>query len=239
MTMDEPEPFEPYERTQEYVEALLHGRRPKPWPDIDQRDAEVLRMASMLNAIGAAPHPRAQFVADLAGELERASTSRSRRFWRLSRRTLLRGAAGAAGLLLVGAGADRAVTSLSRPSLGPGWVAVASAAEVAPGAAKRFLANGMEGYLLNLRGDFSAVSALCTHLPCVLRWIEPDQQFVCPCHQALFTAAGEWRPTPDYERPLASLPAFEVRRMGGLVYVYAAGSAEEGGHAEDEEYRRP
>ena len=237
--MDEPEQFEPYERTQEYVEALLHGRRPEPWPDVGHKDAQVLRMASLINAVGTAAHPRAQFAAELGAELERLSGTRPRRFWRLSRRTLLRGVAGVAGLLLAGAATDRAVTMVRQPNPGPGWVAVARAAEVAPGAAKRFLANGMEGYVLNLGGRFSAVSALCTHLPCVLRWSAPDRQFVCPCHQAEFTASGQWRPSPEYDRQLSPLPVFAVKQTAGLLYVYAAGSAAEGPDDDDDEYPRP
>ena len=95
-----PEQFEPYERTHEYVEALLHGHKPGPWTDISQQDAEVLRIAAELNTVGAAPRPRPQFVAELAAELEEVSESRSRRLWQLSRRKLLRGIAGIAGLLL-------------------------------------------------------------------------------------------------------------------------------------------
>ena len=237
--MDEPEQFEPYERTQEYVEALLHGRRPEPWPDVSQKDAEVLRMASLLNALGAAPHPRTQFAAELAAELERGSRSRQRRFWRLSRRTLLRGVAGVAALFVAGAATDRAVTVLRQPNPGPGWVAVARAAEVAPDAPRRFLANGMEGYVLNLGGTFSAVSALCTHLPCVLSWSAPNQQFVCPCHRAEFTASGQWRPSPEYDRQLAPLSTFPVKQLAGLLYVYAGVSAADGADDDEEEYRRP
>src|SRR5581483_6775227 len=70
VAMDNPERFEPYERTHEYVEALLHGRRPEPWPDLSDEDAEVLRMAGVFNAIGAEPRPRGEFVADLGAELE-------------------------------------------------------------------------------------------------------------------------------------------------------------------------
>lgn len=236
--MDSPERFEPYERTQDYVEALLHGRRPEPWSDVTTEDAEVLRMAGVLNAVGAAPRPRGQFVADLAAELEQISGSRSRRFWRFSRRTLLRGMAGAAGLFVAGAAADRAAGVLSQPHPGAGWVAVARAAEVAPGDAKRFLANGVEGYLVNLGGTLSAVSALCTHLPCVVAWRGSDQQFICPCHQAEFTASGEWRPNPSYDRPLSPLPTFAVKQAGGLLYVNAGQQSAEA-MDDDDDYPRP
>ncbi|HLG72393.1 MAG TPA: Rieske 2Fe-2S domain-containing protein [Chloroflexota bacterium] len=237
--MDNPEQLEPYERTHEYVEALLHGRRPEPWPDVSPKDAEILRMAGVLNGVGGAAHPRAQFVADLAAELERLSESPPRRFWRFSRRTLLRGIAGVAGVFVAGAAVDRGVSMLGQANPGTGWVAVARAAEVAPGAAKRFLANGVEGYVLNIEGRFSALSALCTHLPCVLSWSGPEQQFVCPCHQAEFTTTGQWRPSADYDHPLSSLPILPIKERGGMLYVYPGDSADQGAQEDDQEHKRP
>ncbi len=36
-----------------------------------------------------------------------------------------------------------------------------------------------------------AMSAICTHLRCVIRWTEPKEIFECPCHGAKFNALGE------------------------------------------------
>jgi len=232
--------FEPYERTDRLVESLLRGERPEPWPNLGSQEADMMRVAGILNSIGAEAPPRPEFMQTLARELEDISESRPRRLWsQLTRRGLLRGIAGAAGLLVAGAAADRAVTSLGRPNVGPGWVAVARAAELAPGSAVRFLASGQQGYLLNLGGALRAVSGLCTHLPCVLQWSAHDREFICPCHQAEFTAAGEHRPTPTYDRQLAPLATFPVRQVGPLVYVFAGESnTGEPTNGEDEEYQR-
>jgi cytochrome b6-f complex iron-sulfur subunit len=35
-----------------------------------------------------------------------------------------------------------------------------------------------------------ALSAVCTHLRCILRWDRPSQTFVCPCHAGVFDRAG-------------------------------------------------
>jgi cytochrome b6-f complex iron-sulfur subunit len=38
---------------------------------------------------------------------------------------------------------------------------------------------------------FLALSAICTHLRCVVRWAGPKNLFECPCHGAKFNALGE------------------------------------------------
>jgi len=36
-----------------------------------------------------------------------------------------------------------------------------------------------------------AMSAICTHLRCIVRWNEPKNVFECPCHAGVFNAVGE------------------------------------------------
>jgi cytochrome b6-f complex iron-sulfur subunit len=238
---DNVEQFEPYERTDRLVELLLRGERPEPLSNVSQQEADILRIAGVLNSAGAAPQPRPEFMQALARELEAVPESGPRRLWsRFTRRGLLRGIAGAAGLLVAGAAADRSVTSLGHPRVGAGWVPVARAAELAPGSAVRFLAAEREGYVFNVDGVVSALSALCTHLPCVLQWTARDREFICPCHQAEFTTDGQHRPTPSYDRQLAPLAAFAVKQIGPLIYVFA-GEPSDGAPIdnEDEEYQRP
>lgn len=66
-------------------------------------------------------------------------------------------------------------------------------------------------------GELVAMSALCTHFRCVLRWNGTDRNFVCPCHNGVFNAAGE---------VIAGLPTralrtyrVEVRRGDILVFL--------------------
>jgi len=120
---DNVEQFEPYERTDRLVELLLRGERPEPLSNVSQQEADILRIAGVLNSAGAAPQPRPEFMQALARELEAVPESGPRRLWsRFTRRGLLRGIAGAAGLLVAGAAADRSVTSLGHPRVGAGWV---------------------------------------------------------------------------------------------------------------------
>jgi menaquinol-cytochrome c reductase iron-sulfur subunit len=39
-------------------------------------------------------------------------------------------------------------------------------------------------------GQIRVLSPICPHLGCSIPWIEAKQQFVCPCHTAIFTLDG-------------------------------------------------
>ncbi|NOR49985.1 MAG: Rieske 2Fe-2S domain-containing protein [Desulfuromonadales bacterium] len=40
-------------------------------------------------------------------------------------------------------------------------------------------------------GNFVALSAVCTHLGCVVAWQEQAGEFLCPCHGGRFSADGQ------------------------------------------------
>lgn len=40
-------------------------------------------------------------------------------------------------------------------------------------------------------GGFLALWQRCTHLGCIVPWIEPTTRFNCPCHSSIFTPTGE------------------------------------------------
>jgi Rieske Fe-S protein len=47
-------------------------------------------------------------------------------------------------------------------------------------------------YVLTRDGrEFTAMSNICTHLGCRVRWIDDRSQFFCPCHNGVFNQAGE------------------------------------------------
>lgn len=52
---------------------------------------------------------------------------------------------------------------------------------------------------------FLALSAVCTHLRCVVRWTGPKNMFECPCHGGKFNAVGEVLAGPP-PRPLDIYP---------------------------------
>jgi cytochrome b6-f complex iron-sulfur subunit len=53
-------------------------------------------------------------------------------------------------------------------------------------------------------GKFIALSAVCTHLGCVVAWKEQAGEFQCPCHGGRFSAEGQVLGGPP-PKPLESL----------------------------------
>jgi len=39
-------------------------------------------------------------------------------------------------------------------------------------------------------GIFQAISAVCTHLRCIVKWSEINKNFECPCHGSIFDSKG-------------------------------------------------
>lgn len=49
----------------------------------------------------------------------------------------------------------------------------------------------LSAYVLTDDGrDFVAMSNICTHLACRVRWIADREQFFCPCHNGVFDKEG-------------------------------------------------
>lgn len=63
--------------------------------------------------------------------------------------------------------------------------------------------------------DYIAFSNICTHLGCRVRWIDDDQQFFCPCHNAVFNQDGEVESGP----PPRPLDRFEVKIEDDQIYI--------------------
>lgn len=64
--------------------------------------------------------------------------------------------------------------------------------EVAPGRAHLFQYLGKPAVVLQPSpGQFVALSAVCTHLGCVVAWQEQAGEFLCPCHGGRFSATGQ------------------------------------------------
>jgi nitrite reductase/ring-hydroxylating ferredoxin subunit len=155
----------------------------------------------------------------------------------VTRRRLLARVGGLVAALVAGFGLgrlDRLTPPHGPPAAGEGgsapgrlvgengrWQRVAALDEVAPGQALRFSAGPLEGYLINTKGGLRALSAVCTHLGCLVRWQERERELECPCHGAAFDSAGRMKYGPaSYREPLPPLPAIETRVDGGQVYVW-------------------
>lgn len=189
---------------------------------LDDEERRMLRMAQLISGTrGAEVH------AEFADSLRERVTGPGRR---VSRRTaFVSGITALAAGVLGGIGIDRAVRgegpslpSVMVPNDGE-WVAVAHASEMPEGAVRPFTAGAVKGFLINHGGEYRALSRICTHMGCVLRFEGPDQAFVCPCHGAIFNMQGKYLSGPaSYVYPLRPLPRIEVRRQGDAIEVRGA-----------------
>lgn len=63
--------------------------------------------------------------------------------------------------------------------------------------------------------DYVAMSNICTHLGCRVRWVEDGELFFCPCHNAAFDKSGEVAEGP----PPRPLDRYSVKVEDGQLYV--------------------
>ena len=88
--------------------------------------------------------------------------------------------------------------------------------ELPPDGAKFFDFRGASGVVVRKKnGELVALSAVCTHLGCIVQWEKERQDFLCPCHAGRYSADGAVTAGPP-PRPLAKLP-FTV--ASGIITV--------------------
>lgn len=164
----------------------------------------------------------------------------------VSRRTLLTRGAIAAASFLVGIGVERVVeqagndrvpastgasamkglagsTPISE-DVTTAWYFVTTLAHLG-NEALRFTTDTIVGYVLRKDGstksdsvNIIALSAVCTHMGCLVQWHSSDRTFWCPCHAGVFTADGAVD-RHSLVRSLSPLPRLETRVERGKIYV--------------------
>ncbi len=67
----------------------------------------------------------------------------------------------------------------------------------------------------NNRGELIVLSAICTHLGCIVPWKHDLQQFACPCHRGFYAKDGTRLSGPQ-PRGLDPLP---TKIEKGVLYV--------------------
>lgn len=94
------------------------------------------------------------------------------------------------------------------PSAGPGKLekAIVPRSEVPLGGAHFFRFQGRPAVVLQpAAGQFLALSAVCTHLGCIVQWKAEQKEFLCPCHAGRFAPDGRVLGGPP-PRPLEQYP---------------------------------
>ena len=66
--------------------------------------------------------------------------------------------------------------------------------------------------------DFIALSSVCPHLGCQVRWEAQNNRFFCPCHNGVFDPSGVASGGPPGEAG-QSLARYAVKVEGGLLHI--------------------
>jgi Rieske Fe-S protein len=75
-------------------------------------------------------------------------------------------------------------------------------------------------YVLTEDGrDFIAMSNVCTHLGCRVRWITDQEEFFCPCHNGVFDKRGLVVSGP----PPKPLNRYEVKIVNDELFINVGG----------------
>lgn len=213
------------DRLNRFVEDLRANRRPETGLAHTLEELDELRMAAKLAGARSEFHvPDPEFLARLRAELGAVPADR-----KVTRSRLIR----VAGLLVAGMaggiGLDRLWDRVQTPRIaaatmtisGITWYRVASLAELTNGVAKPVEAGGVPAFVLRQGDSARALSRVCTHMGCLLRFDAADGDFQCPCHGAVFDINGN--PDPWYtQAPLPPLPTMQVQVVNGAVYVRAS-----------------
>jgi len=103
-------------------------------------------------------------------------------------------------------------------ALGPQRTRVGKLDDLPVGEGKLALVNDEPVWVVRLANELVAMSALCTHQGCIVKW-QPDRRlFSCPCHQGLFDQRGN----VVSGFPQLPLPRLNVGVVEGEVYVSAS-----------------
>ena len=105
----------------------------------------------------------------------------------------------------------------SRESLGQGVLKVGPASAFLPGQAQ-LVRHGREPVFVvrTEAGELVGVSAVCTHLHCILGYDKAQGRLQCPCHEGSFDLSGNVLSGP----PPRSLETYRVETRLGQVYLH-------------------
>ena len=203
----------PENRVDKIVSDLLRGRRLKLRGGDAEEKAAITAAARLIAARQGTQRMNPAFRKRLEKALEAAPDEH----WLTRRAALVAGFGVAAGAVtggLVGRTMEPATTTARR--LGgepvnpiPGrWVDVAAMADLVEGQGKRVTAGSVGAFLFRRGNTVTAVSSICSHLPCELWWNSGSDVLDCPCHPASFTPDGK---STDPTYPLPALNTVHVR----------------------------
>lgn len=134
-----------------------------------------------------------------------------------SRRSFLAACLGGVGAAITGAVLYPVYRYLAPQQAGESAKTVEIAEKDVPeGEVKFFEYAGSSAVVVHKQGgNFVALSAVCTHLGCIVQWQKDKQDFLCPCHGGKYTADGAVISGPP-PRPLPKLP---IAVSNGIITI--------------------
>ena len=211
----------PENRVDRIVGELLRGRRLRLRGG-DGEEKEAIIMAARLAAVRQGPQ---RMSPSFRQRLERQLASAPERPWLTRRAALVAGLGVAAGVLsgellsksLEGNQAPALASHVVQPTNGR-WMDVGPLDDFQDGQARLVKAGAIGAFVVRDGGSVTAVSSICSDLPCELWWDGSQSALVCPCHNRTFTAAG----ASIGMYPLRPLDVVRARVNKGRVEVLGA-----------------
>jgi cytochrome b6-f complex iron-sulfur subunit len=88
--------------------------------------------------------------------------------------------------------------------------------QVPPGGAHFFTFHGHPAVVVQGKpGKFTALTAVCTHLGCIVKWLPEKNEFLCPCHAGRFSPDGSVLGGP----PPKNLESYPVNVQGDNLLI--------------------
>jgi nitrite reductase/ring-hydroxylating ferredoxin subunit len=202
----------PESRVDKIVSDLLRGRR------LRLRGGDAEEKAAIVTAarLAAARQGPQRMNPAFRKRLEQALESAPKEPWMTRRAALVAGvglaatavAGGLVGRALEPAAAAKRVAGGPVNPINGRWVDVAAMSDLVEGQGKRVTAGGVGAFLFRRGDTVNAVTSICTHLPCELRWNGGNAVLDCSCHPASFMPDGT---STDPTYPLPTLNKVQVR----------------------------
>ncbi len=200
----------PEDRVDRIVSGLLRGRRLELRGG-DAEEKEAITAAARLAGLRQGPqrmHPA------FRKRVEALIARTPREGWVTRRMALVAGVglvAGVAGGGVIGRqlAAEPPYTGGApiEPANGT-WIDVAALSDLVEGHGKHVVAGAVSAFVFRRGDSVTAVSSVCSHLPCELWWDGDHSLLACPCHPATFTSEGHSTST---SYPLPALNTVHAR----------------------------
>ena len=204
----------PENRIEQIVSDLLHGRRLRLRGGDAEEKAAITTAARLA---GSRQGPQRMHPA-FRKKLEQTLAQTPRQAWITRRAALVAGlglAAGAAGGAILGRAGEPETASGGSGRIDPvhgRWTDVAAMSDLQEGQGKLVAAGGVRAFVFRKGDQVTAVSSICSHLPCELWWNGRQSVLNCPCHPVSFQTDG--RPSEGYTLPALNAVSARVTDAG-------------------------